>query len=92
MTLFTLVKVTDPQKMHAGGTVTYLVMDRNGSMVGMLGDGRDWKGWRYGGRRWWACWRQEGDQAARWSTDLDYPTRKGALYALVGVLGTETAR
>jgi hypothetical protein len=32
----------------------------------------------------WAAWRQDGDTAARWSTDLDYRTRVDALTALLG--------
>lgn len=72
----------EPCEMHAGGTITYRVF-LDGRWVGWVGDGRPWRGWGYGGRRWWACWRQDGDTAARWSTDLDYRTRTAALAGLV---------
>jgi hypothetical protein len=71
----------EPQEMHAGGSAAYrvLVEDR---WVGWVGDGQAWRGWRYGARQWWACWREDGDTAARWSTDLDFATRAAALDAL----------
>lgn len=68
--------------MHAGGSVTYCV-HIGGRLVGWVGDGRQWRDYGYGGRKWWACWRESGDTAARWSTDLDHPTRAAALAALV---------
>lgn len=71
-----------PTPMDATGHVTYAV-EVDGQQIGWVGDGRPWRGWRWGGRRWWACWRQDGDTAARWSTDLDYPTRVAALTALL---------
>lgn len=47
-----------------GGTVAYRAYlgDR---WVGWVGDQREWRGWRYGTRQWWACWREEGDEHAR---------------------------
>lgn len=76
------VQLVKDDPKHAGGTVTYHVHvgDRR---VGWVGDGRPWRGWRFGGRRWWACWREDGDTAARWGTDLDYPTRAAAVAALL---------
>jgi hypothetical protein len=78
--------VSDPEHESSdGGTVTYRVMldDR---WIGWVGDRREWRGSRYGGRQWWACWREDGDTAARWnsfSNSDDYPTRKAALAALL---------
>jgi hypothetical protein len=75
--------VPDPDsEPWLGGTVLRRVLldDR---WIGWVGDGRRWRGWGYGGRRWFACWRQDGDTAARWSSELDYPTRKAALTALL---------
>ncbi|MGW3467971.1 hypothetical protein ACWDKQ_05755 [Saccharopolyspora sp. NPDC000995] len=68
--------------MHAGGTVAYVV-EVDGVAVGWVGDGREWRGWRYGGRRWWACYRLSVDTAAQWSTGLDYAARKAAVSALL---------
>ncbi|GAA1223169.1 hypothetical protein GCM10009676_00540 [Prauserella halophila] len=70
------------EAMHEGGTVAYRVTV-DGVFVGWVGDGAPWRGHRYGGRRWWATWRQDGDTAARWSSELEYPTRARALAALV---------
>lgn len=75
-------RVGRPDEFHSGGTVTYRVTVA-GRWVGWVGDGRAWRGWRYGRRQWWACWREHGDTAARWSTGLAYPTRKAALAALL---------
>ena len=74
-----LVKV---DAMDAGGEVAYRV-ELDGRPVGWVGDGRPWRGWRYGGRKWWACWREEGDTAARWSSELEFPIRSAALAALL---------
>ena len=60
--------------------------------VGWVGDGRPWRGWRYGGRHWWACWREHGDTAARWRTDLVHPTRRIALDALLNHSTQEARR
>jgi hypothetical protein len=54
-------------ELHAGGTVTYRAYDGD-RLVGLVGDGREWRGHKYGGRRWWAAWRERGDKAARAST------------------------
>jgi hypothetical protein len=73
---------------HLGGTVTYVVFTDDDRMIGLLGDGREWRGHRYGGRQWWACWREDGDQAARWNSGgLAYRTRAAALSALSSVVG-----
>lgn len=66
----------------SGGTVRFRVTV-DGTWVGWIGDGRAWKGSHYGARRWWACWRQNGDTAARWSSNLDYPSRTAARVALL---------
>jgi hypothetical protein len=72
---------------HLGGTVTYVVFTDDDRMIGLIGDGRDWRGHRYGGRRWWAAWRQEGDTAARWNSGgLAYRTRAAALSALASAV------
>lgn len=68
-------------KPGMGGTVVYRVT-ANGTWIGWIGDYRDWKGWRYGQRRWWACWRQDGDTAARWN-QTDLSTRTAARDALI---------
>ena len=71
------------EAVHALGTVSYRVI-RDGQWIGWVGDVRPWRGWRYGNREWWACWRQDGDTAARWSgDDPGYPTRGAALAALL---------
>lgn len=72
---------TDSTIMHGGGTRTYRAY-LDGEWVGWVGDGRRFTGTRYGGRKWWACWRQDGDTAARWSSGLAYPTREAAKTAL----------
>ena len=64
--------------MQAGGEVAYRVKV-NGHPAGWVGDGRPWRGHRLGSRKWWACWREEGDTAARWDSGLDYGTRAAAL-------------
>jgi hypothetical protein len=69
-------------EMHEGGTVTHRVL-LDGRWVGWVGDGRPWRGSTWGGRRWWACWREDGDTGARWSPGLDYLTRTAALAALI---------
>lgn len=79
------ITLTRQGPLHSGGTVAYRV-HVDGRWVGWVGDGRAWRGWRHGGRRWWACWREDGDTAARWSTDLEYGTRAAALAALTGRL------
>ena len=76
-----------PDAMHSGGTVAYRVLLADGTSagrwIGWVGDGRAWRGWRYGTRQWWACWREHGDTAARWSTDLTYPTSTAAVADLL---------
>jgi hypothetical protein len=70
-----------PNGIHGGGSVTYRVF-LAGTWIGWVGDGRAWRGWRYGRRQWWAAWRQHGDTAARWNSGLTHPTRTAALTAL----------
>jgi hypothetical protein len=65
-----------------GGTVIYRAT-LDGRWVGWVGDGRIWRGWRYSGRLWFACWRQDGDPAARWCSELAYRTRTAAITALL---------
>lgn len=84
------VRLERTDGLHSGGTVAYRVLVA-GQWVGWIGDGRPWRGWRYGGRRWWACWREDGDNAARWSTDLDYLSRRTALTALLSHATQEAA-
>lgn len=75
-------RLVKAEAMHAGGQVAYRVAV-TGRTIGRVGDGREWLGWRHGGRRWWACWREEGDTAARWNSGLCYRTRGEALAALL---------
>ncbi|WP_157115800.1 hypothetical protein [Nocardia puris] len=49
----------------------------DGRRIGWVGDERAWRGHRFGGRRWWAAWREDGDTAARWNTG-DHPLRTRA--------------
>lgn len=68
--------------MYVGGTTDHRVY-LEGRWVGWVGDGREWRGWRYGARRWWACWREDDDTAARWNTGLEHTSRAAALAALL---------
>jgi hypothetical protein len=83
--------------MAGGGTVSYRVA-LDGRWIGWVGDERTWRGWRYSGRKWWACWREDGDTAARWNShtyedDCGHPTRAAALADLVAhVRGEGVAR
>lgn len=74
-----------------GGTVTFKVV-HEGTWIGWVGDGRSFNGSRYGARKWWACWRQEGDTAARWCSDLEYTSKKRALVALMRRLAEGSER
>lgn len=67
--------------LHSGGSVTYRVFDGD-CWVGWVGDGRKFNGSRYTGRKWWACWREDGDTAARWSTGLRFTSRADAVDGL----------
>jgi hypothetical protein len=84
MSLARLEKDTDRTSMASGGTVVYRVV-LDGRWIGWVGDERPWRGWRYGGRKWWACWREDGDTAARWNSFDDRPhaTRAAALADLL---------
>ncbi|WP_410676707.1 hypothetical protein [Amycolatopsis sp. cmx-4-68] len=73
-----LRKDTADDALHTAGSVTYRVYDGD-RWVGWVGDGRRFNGARYGGRLWWACWREDGDAAARWSTGLRYAKRQDAV-------------
>jgi len=84
----TKVSDTEPEIVAGGGTVVYRVT-LDGRWVGWVGDTRPWRGWRFGGRQWWACWREDGDTAARWNShdngrnDSGHPTRAAALADLI---------
>lgn len=80
-TAIRLSKITDVEP-YLGGEAVYRVT-LGARWIGWVGDGREWKGWRYGARRWWACWREDGDTAARWRSDLTNLTRTAALTALL---------
>lgn len=85
MTAAKLAADPDSESMvAAGGTVVYRVTV-DGRWIGWVGDIRPWRGWRYGGRQWWACWREEGDNAARWNSHSsgDFKTRAAALAGLL---------
>lgn len=81
---------------HAsGGTVTFLVYDSAGRWIGWVGDERRWRGYRYGARRWWSCWRELGDTNARWNSHrpgtTGLPSRKAAREALLTVVADRRA-
>ncbi len=80
-----LVKDPGRASMASGGTVVYRVL-LDGRWIGWVGDERPWRGWRYGARKWWACWREDGDTAARWNSFDSKPhaTRAAALADLLG--------
>jgi hypothetical protein len=79
------VKLTrEPEPLHAGGQVSYRVTVA-GRWIGWVGDARPWRGWRYGQRHWWACWREEGDTAARWNSE-PLSSRQAAVQALLARL------
>lgn len=83
--LVRLVRQSHRDTMASGGTVTYDVY-LAGRWIGWVGDERPWLGHRHGGRRWWACWRQDGDIAARWnstSSGHSLASRRAAVTALV---------
>jgi hypothetical protein len=71
---------------HGGGNVTYRITV-DGRWIGWVGDGREWRGSHYGARKWWACWREEGDTAARWNTGLTHTSRKSAIAELLTKAG-----
>jgi hypothetical protein len=81
-----LTRETGHDTMHSGGTVAYRVY-LDGRWVGWIGDGRQWKGSRYGGLKWWACWREEADTGARWNPGLVHRTRTDAVAALLEEIG-----
>lgn len=76
-----LRKELDDDALYSSGTVVFRVYDGD-RWVGWVGDGRRFNGSRYGARKWWACWREDGDAAARWSTGLRYEKRQEALDGL----------
>lgn len=76
-----LRKERNEDALHTGGSVTYRVYDGD-RWVGWVGDGRKFNGSRYTARKWWACWREDGDTAARWSTGLRFDNRAAAVDAL----------
>ena len=78
----TMRLVREPRgPLHAHGTVTWRV-HVGATWVGWVGDEQHWTGSRFTGRRWWACWRQDGDRYARDNTD-QLPTRRAALAWLI---------
>ncbi len=81
MTKIQLRKEDGHDVLHSGGSVTYRVFDGD-QWVGWVGDGRPFTGSGYGVRRWWACWREDGDTAARWNPGLRYRTRQAAVDGL----------
>lgn len=76
-----LRKETDDDSLHSGGKVTYRVYDGD-RWIGWVGDGRKWRGHGYGAQQWWACWREDGDAAARWNSGLRYAKRSEAVDGL----------
>lgn len=83
MTLTDMKLTREPKPMHAGGSVAYRVTVA-GRWVGWVGDARPWRGWRYGRAYWWACWREEGDTAARWNSgEAELSSRAAAIEALL---------
>src|SRR4051794_18826517 len=76
-----LRKESNEDTLHSGGKVTYRVYDGD-RWIGWVGDGRKWQGHRYGAQKWWACWREDGDTAARWSTGPRFAKRQDAVDGL----------
>lgn len=77
--------VAEDVEIAVGGTIVYSVLV-DGQSIGQVGDERRWRGWRYGGRRWWSVWREPGDTAARWNSwgdGLECRSRAVALAALL---------
>lgn len=74
-----------------GGTVTFKVV-HEGTWIGWVGDGRKFNGSTFGARKWFACWRQDGDTAARWCSELEFTSKKRALVALMRQVAEGTAR
>ena len=80
-----LERENDDGLLAAGGSVVYKVAV-DGRRIGWVGDARPWRGWRFGGREWWAAWREDGDTAARWNTfsdDKPPATRAAAVAVLL---------
>lgn len=90
-----LERVDDKRVLAGGGSVVYRVF-LDGRWIGWVGDQRPWRGHRFGGKSWWACWREEGDLAARWnslSNTVPFPTRSAAVAGLAAqVLTQEVSR
>ena len=78
------LRKSDRGRMAMGGTVSYEVYF-DGRWIGWVGDDREGYGMRPP-RRWWACWREDGDQAARWN-GVGYRTRAAAVDALTARVG-----
>ena len=75
------LRKSDRGRMATGGTVSHEVY-LDGRWIGWVGDARRFTGIGFGGRRWWACHRQDGDTAARWNSE-GHGSRKAALQALI---------
>lgn len=83
-----LRKDLNDDALHSGGKVTYRVYDGD-RWIGWVGDGRRWGGSRYKAQQWWACWREDGDTAARWNSGLRYAKRQDAVDGLAArITGT----
>lgn len=77
-------------RLWYSGTVAVRV-EVDGRRIGWVGDGRLWRGHRWGARRWTCCHREEGDTAARWNPDgeLPYRSRAAAVRALLDAAGVQ---
>ncbi|WP_446225002.1 hypothetical protein ACTWPB_07750 [Nocardia sp. IBHARD005] len=77
------IRLTAADVNHASPDAQSLAVHLDDRWVGWVGTARKWRGHSYGGLKWWACWREDGDTHARWSSESTaYPTRKAALAAL----------
>ncbi|MFC9966363.1 hypothetical protein ACFVH4_19210 [Nocardia ignorata] len=78
------IKLTAADVNHSSPDAKSFAVHLDGQWIGWVGTARAWRGSRFGALKWWACWREDGDTAARWSSEpTAHPTRKAAIAALL---------